>query len=350
MFDHDFLDPAGPIVRASQLPTPGLRSEFFTRARRKEFIALFRGIHVRADYWYTLDRHEQYRLRISAAVAADPDISVSRAPADPCISVSRNPADPRISVSRNPADPRIVVSHESAAALWHLPSVGPWPDKVHSIAARAGGGRSTATFVRHAVGLPNDPVTIAGMSVTSLARTVVDLSRSTPFPHAVAVADAALRRTMHPIRGLPRTSLTVDDLRVELAAVPLRLGTARAARVIDFASPLADRPGESLSRVSMHEAGIEPPELQVELRGRSGKLYIVDFWWRRLRKIGEFDGRAKYSDPEFLRGRTPERALLDEKMREDDLRAADNGMCRWGWEIAVSPSRLRAHLAAAGIH
>jgi len=328
MLDHDFLEAIGPIVRTSQLPTPGLRSEFFARARRREYIALFRGSHVRAEYWHTLDRHGQYRLRVTAAAASDPAL---RAPGDT-------------------ADQRIVVSHESAAALWRLPSVGPWPTRVHALVPTARGGRSTAVFVRHAVGLPADLVTIDGMLVTSLARTVVDLSRSAPFPHAVAVVDAALRRTKHPIRGLPRTTMTADDLRAELATVPVRLGTARAARVIDFANPLADRPGESLSRVSMHEAGIEPPELQVELRGRSGILYVVDFYWRRLRKIGEFDGRGKYSDPEFLRGRTPERALLDEKKREDDLRAADNGMCRWGWEIAVSPSLLRAHLAAAGIH
>jgi len=328
MLDHDFLEAIGPIVRTSRLATPGLRSEFFARARRGEYLALFRGTCVRADYWRTLDRHGQYRLRVTAAAASGPTLSASG----------------------DSADQRVVISHESAAALWRLPSVGPWPKRVHSIAPLARGGRSTQTFVRHAVGLPNDLVTIEGVLVTSLARTVVDLSRSAPFPHAVTVADAALRRTKHPIRGLPRTSLTVKDLRVELAAVPLRLGTARAARVIDFANPLADRPGESLSRVSMHEAGIEMPELQVALRGRSGKLYIVDFYWRRLRKIGEFDGRGKYSDPEFLRGRTPERALLDEKVREDDLRAADNGMCRWGWEIAVSPSLLRAHLAAAGIH
>ena len=328
MLDHDFLGAIGPIVRTSKLPTPGLRSEFFARAQRGEYIALFRGTHVRAEFWHTLDRHGQYRLRVTAAAAS-----------------SQGNSGTIMS-----SDAGIVISHESAAALWRLPSVGPWPKKVHSIAPLARGGRSTQTFVRHAVGLPNDLVTIEGMLVTSLARTVVDLSRSAPFPHAVTVADAALRRTKHPIRGLPQTALILNDLRLELAAVPLRLGTARAARVIEFANPLADRPGESLSRVSMHEAGIEAPELQVELRGRSGKVYIVDFYWRRLRKIGEFDGRGKYSDPVFLRGRTPERALLDEKAREDDLRAADNGMCRWGWEIAVSPSLLRAHLAAAGIH
>ena len=317
MLEADFLDSLGPIIHTNHLLVPGHRSEFFARARRGEFIALFRGIHVRADHWRTLDRHEKYRVRVQAAVHDDPTA---------------------------------VVSHESAAALWRLPAVGAWPERVHVLVPRATGGRSSMSTVRHAVGIPDDVVTINGVRATTLARTVVDLCRTGPFPHSVAVADAALRRTAHPVAGVPRTTLMTADLREELVGVPTRLGSARASRVIEFASPLADRPGESLSRVSMHLAGVEAPELQVEVKGSSGRRYVVDFWWPRFATIGEFDGKDKYSDPQFLRGRTPERALLDEKAREDDLRATGRGMSRWGWAIAVSPQRLRTHLAAAGVH
>ncbi|MES2170719.1 MAG: hypothetical protein V4479_08355 [Actinomycetota bacterium] len=75
----------------------------------------------------------------------------------------------------------------------------------------------------------------------------------------------------------------------------------------------------------------------------------MDFYWPELRHIGEFDGEFKYSDPRFLRGRTPERALMDEKRREDDLRATDCRFSRWGWKTAISPSKLRTLLVAAGI-
>jgi hypothetical protein len=88
---------------------------------------------------------------------------------------------------------------------------------------------------------------------------------------------------------------------------------------------------------------------KVALAGASGRIYIVDFWWPQFNMIGEFDGDAKYTDPEFLRGRTPEQALLDEKLREDDLRAAGHGMCRWRWSTAMSVHSLHAHLRAAGI-
>jgi len=99
----------------------------------------------------------------------------------------------------------------------------------------------------------------------------------------------------------------------------------------------------------MRSAGIPTPELQVELYGASGKRYFADFYWRDLRLIGEFDGVAKYKDPKFLRGRTPEQALLDEKTREDDLRAAQHGFSRWGWDVALSPARLAAQLRKAGV-
>ena len=100
----------------------------------------------------------------------------------------------------------------------------------------------------------------------------------------------------------------------------------------------------------MFSAGISMPQLQVELFGASGKRYFADFYWPELRLIGEFDGVAKYKDPEFLRGRTPEQALLDEKAREDDLRAARHGFSRWGWGVATSPSRLSTQLRAAGAY
>ena len=152
-----------------------------------------------------------------------------------------------------------------------------------------------------------------------------------------------------PSGGVPNTSLGRVDLYSELAGVPLRQGTAKIREVIEFADGAADRPGESLSRVSMVRAGITMPLLQAPLRGASGKQYFVDFWWPTFNVIGEFDGRDKYRLPEFLRGRTPEQALHDEKLREDDLRAAGHGMSRWLWEVAVSPRKLAAHLAIAGV-
>jgi hypothetical protein len=305
------------IILARDIEVAGDRSAFFKRVRDRELVRLYRGVYISAEAWQGLDRHDRYRARIIAAAHYAP--------------------------------PGLVFSHHSAAALWRLPSVGPWPDKAHVLVPVAAGGRSDSMFVRHTVGVPDSVWSIDGLSVTSLARTVVDLASIFSFGQAVSIADAALHRNEHPVDGVPRTFLTRDELHRELERVPMRHGSARARRAIDFADGAADRPGESMSRVSIRAAGLTMPQLQVPLRGASGRIWTVDFWWPEFSHIGEFDGRDKYVNPEFLRGRTPEEAVYDEKLREDDLREAGHGMSRWPWAVAISPQLIRAKLVAAGI-
>lgn len=308
---HDYL------VLTRTLTVAGDRSAFYAGVRRGEFVRLARGVYVPTATWTAADRHEKYRWSVRAAAAT--------------------------------AERDLVVSHESAAALWRLPALGAWPTTVHEVTDAARGGRSTGLLTRHTSGIPHGLVRLEGIRATGLARTVVDVARTSSFAAGVVVADAALRRAAPPAPVVPAACITHEDLLQELGAIPIRQGSARALKTIEFADGRADRPGESISRVNMHLAGISPPQLQVRLYGASGRLYYVDFWWEGCSMIGEFDGQDKYSNPEFLRGRTPQQALLDEKYREDDLRAAGRGMSRWGWDIAVSQTRLRAHLFAAGI-
>lgn len=300
-----------------QLPTPSERYAFFASVARGELVALFQGVYIRASLWNAMSVDQRYRARVKAVSLVAP--------------------------------PGTVFSHHSAAAVWRLPLVGSWPTRAHALVARAAGGRSTSMLERHTVGFPRESVSIDQLMVTTLARTVADMAACTDFASGVALADAALRRTAHPLASVPRTSVTRHDLIRELDQIPLTHGSAKARRVIEFADGKSDRPGESVSRANMQCLGIPMPQLQVAVKGASGQDYIVDFWWPEFNMIGEFDGNAKYTDPEFLRGRTPERALIDEKRREDDLRAAGHGMTRWHWQIACSPNRLRAHLLAAGI-
>ncbi|WP_167047241.1 hypothetical protein [Salinibacterium sp. ZJ454] len=317
MLDLSHAEWRDHLILSRELATPGERSAFFGRARKGEFVAVARGVYVTAEQWAALDQDARYRARVKAAAAA--------------------------------ADRMLVFSHHSATAIWELPWVGAWPEQVHVVDESAVGGRSTASVVRHTVGIPQDTVAIDGLAVTSLARTIVDMARVSSFAKAVTVADAALRRTRHPRAGVPRTFLTRDDLDQELGTVPLRHGSVKARQVIEFADGAADRPGESLSRANMRIAGLTMPQLQVPIAGASGRIYYVDFWWPEFNLAGEFDGKGKYTDPAFMQGRTPEQVLYDEKLREDDIRRADHGMSRWPWHVAISPTRLAAHLRAAGV-
>lgn len=305
------------LVLAREQRSLGARSELYSRVGRGELVAVTRGAFVTADAWAALDADSRYRARVKATAAV--------------------------------ASRQLVFSHHSAAALWRLPIVGRWPNQVHVVQEPSGGGRSSASVARHTVGIPVELEAIDGLTVTGLARTIVDCCTVLPFGPAVAMADAALRRTGHPIDDAPRTTLSVADLVREASALHLRQSSAKVAKVIGFADGAADRPGESLSRVSMFRAGITMPQLQVELFGASGRRYFVDFWWEKFGVIGEFDGEGKYRNSVYLRGRTPEQALLDEKDREDDLRAAGHGMVRWKWDVARSPRLLAIKLNRAGV-
>lgn len=305
------------LILMRQCVSSGERSAVLKRHHDGELVPIARGAYLNAALWASLEPDARYRARIGAVAET--------------------------------LNCGAVFSHESAAALWRLPWVGQWPTRVHTSGPGAPGGRSCRSVFRHTTGVPNASEIIDDLVVTSLAKTVVDVACTSSFGTAVAVADAALRRTAHPVDGVPATQLTRAELLDELADIPLRHGSARARAVIEFADGRADRPGESMSRVSMLRAGLRAPQLQVPLTGRSGRRWIVDFWWPVDDLIGEFDGKAKYTDPEFLRGRTGQQALLDEKFREDDLRAVGHGMSRWGWDVAVSPGRLRAQLLAAGL-
>lgn len=72
----------------------------------------------------------------------------------------------------------------------------------------------------------------------------------------------------------------------------------------------------------------------------------TDFEWPEERLCGEFDGLAKYRRVEYLQGRTPSEAVIDEKRREDRIRATGRGVIRWTWTEISSPAKFEAFLSA----
>lgn len=278
------------------------------RATRGELRRVHHGVYATEQDWSRWNSEERYRARVFG-----------------------------IGQSRR-SD--VVLQGYSAAALWRLPIIGAWPAEVHLLTEKAAGGRSHARIRRHAVGFEHAGITtIDGLHVTGAARTVIDLAAVAPFMTAVATADFALH-----------TELTTrGELATLLQTMGRFRGSARAARVVDFSTPLAESVAESASRVTMARCRFPEPELQKEFWGPNGEHAFVDHWFRGVRTIGEVDGRSKFEDPRFLRGRSPEQALWDEKQREDWLRLQSDGFGRWDWSIAVSPRRLTQRLLEMGV-
>lgn len=297
---------ADSLILARDHTGRAARAELERAVRRGHLVRVIEGVYVAAATWNGLDDVARHLVRAHAA--------------------------------QHIRQRRLVFSHWTAAAAWELPLVDAPPESVHAVAERATGGRTDDHLVRHCVGIP--PVTQVrhGLEVTDLARTVVDFARVAAFPAALVVADAALARDGQLDRG---------RLVAELGP-PGQRGIARVTRVVALADGLSGSPGESVSRASMSVASIPTPILQHRFDDAEGEMY-VDFWWPEFNLIGEFDGAVKYDDPAFLAGRTPQQALLDEKTREDRLRALGPRVTRWRWTVARSPARLRAQLLGAGI-
>ena len=277
--------------------------------RRGEMVAVRSGAFVSAAVWNALTETERRRLEVAAAADA----------------------------SRS----RLVMSHRSAAVVWGVPLLGRHDGLVHVRTTVAAGTRTEHAFRKHAVADPEQHVVSrSGLLVTSLARTVVDLTLSESFASGVVAVDWALR-----------AGVEQDGLRSVLDEVAPKQGRRRSERAIDFGDARAGSVGESWSRTQMEEAGLVMPVLQEGFTDHLGLIGYVDFYWPAVRLVGEFDGLGKLTDPGMLGGLTPREALANEKRREDRLRTSSRrpAVTRWLWEVLLRRGALPALLMAAGV-
>ncbi|MDJ0323397.1 type IV toxin-antitoxin system AbiEi family antitoxin domain-containing protein [Cryobacterium sp. PH31-AA6] len=314
----------GGLIPAAALRESGLNSHAVEAlVRDGSLVRPRRGLYVQGETWRSADPDERYRLyvRATAAVAARP----------------------------------IVVSHLSAASMHGLPTIGHWPRTVHTLDLDASGGSSAQHQTSHRGGPDPELQVIAGVLVTSLARTLIDVAAATSFLVGVVMIDDALRVDQERVAAAARrgillpAALTKADLFAELAAVNPRFGARQADRAIEFANALSANGGESMSRVRIFQLGFEVPELQVPFRNIEGSDYWVDYYWRRVRKIGEFDGMQKYTRGRVLAGRDPGEVVWREKRREDALRRHSDSFDRWDWDTAFSPVLFDRFLRDRGV-
>ena len=126
-------------------------------------------------------------------------------------------------------------------------------------------------------------------------------------------------------------------------------GIARARGALAFSDARSGSAGESCSRVGIWRISLSAPTLQQEFRDAQGLIGLTDFFWPELGIVGEFDGRGKYLREEFAKGRSVAQIVIDEKTREDRLRALDLGVVRWGWSEALDLRALESKLRGAGV-
>jgi hypothetical protein len=283
----------------------GVRSGALVRIRH--------GVYTDGTAWKGLKAWEQYRLRIQAAAETF-------------------------------ESPTIFARH-SAASVWAIPTIG-LHHPVQALTLKNDGGRSRAGVRRHFA----DPSGLAvvrrdGLLVTGRIRTVLDLAAFTPFAEAVPALDHVLR----PDPALRLPALTKDELAEGIGPNYTKAARHRIHTALAFADPLSGSAGESYSRCLIHLGGFEAPVLQQAVHDSDGLVGYTDFYWKQTRVVGEFDGVEKYLKPEYLKGRSASQAVVDEKRREDRIRATGANVVRWVWADLMEPGRLERKLAAAGV-
>lgn len=222
--------------------------------------------------------------------------------------------------------PGTVASHRSAALIHGLDLLDTGAGQPVAM-TRPPGGTSSRTGrpgVRlHIAALPDEHVTSwRGLPITSVARTVIDLARSSPFLAGVVAADSALR--------------TKQTSKAELLSVSKACtgwpGIQVARRVVAFCDAHSESALESIARVAFRNHGLPPPELQVWVGNATETIGRADFLWRAYRTVAEADGAIKYADPA--------RAMAQLK-RDARLRAAGFEVVHFTWpEITRSPARV----------
>jgi Transcriptional regulator, AbiEi antitoxin/Protein of unknown function (DUF559) len=214
-----------------------------------------------------------------------------------------------------PANVLAAASHESAAVLHGLDLLERLPEELVTLTRppHARGSRAGAKDLKvHAARLYPEHLTKRyGLPVTSVARTVVDLARTSPFKNGVVAADCSLH--------------TGKTTREELASVLARCtgwpGAQNAGRVVAFSDHRCESVLESCARVLFDARGLPAPELQVDV---GGVEYIgrVDFYWRRYLTIAEADGLLKYADT---------RRAVDQLERDQLLREVGYKVVHFTW-------------------
>lgn len=248
--------------------------------------------------------------------------------------VDRDPAGEhalRVAAVLAIARPGPVGSHRSAALIHGLDLLAPWQGDGAITVTRPvglGSGTGRAGVHVHVAALPGGHVTVrGGVRVTSVARTVVDLARTSPFRDGVVVADSALRK------GLA----SKDELLAVVADCAKWPGIQHARLVVDFCDGQSESVLESISRVAFRDHGLPAPELQVWVGGEeTGVVGRADFLWRRHQTIGEADGAVKYADTT---------RAISQLRRDAELRRAGFQVVHFTWyEINKVPHQVAASI------
>lgn len=224
----------------------------------------------------------------------------------------------------------VVMSHHTAAIAHTGTSWGVDLDTIHLTRVDGRGGRQEAGVAFH-VGavVPDDDVCLVnGRPATVPTRAAVESCSLSDVEAGMVTASFIIRTC----------GCTIEQLRERMHRHERWPGMLNVRLSLGRAEPECESVGEVRSLYLLANYGLPRPEIQRELR-RSGLLVArPDFLWPAFCHVGEFDGLMKYGRLNPWSGADVGLVLVEEKRREDAIRALGLGMSRWVWSD-LAPAR-----------
>ena len=212
----------------------------------------------------------------------------------------------------------VALSHTTALLAHGVAVWGAALDRVHVTRLDDGASREEKD-VKHHVGKvgPADVTQVGGLPVMAVPRAVIEAASILETQSALVSADSSMFRKL----------CTPDDLRAAFEACHHWPGSQKIHVVLNRMDGRHESVGETRSDYLFWRHGLPQPVPQWKVYDYNGIFVArLDFAWPELGVWGEFDGQGKYL--KFLKqGQRPEDAVIEEKNRENLVRALTGWMC-----------------------
>ncbi|ORC02138.1 hypothetical protein [Mycobacterium persicum] len=135
--------------------------------------------------------------------------------------------------------------------------------------------------------LADDEITrVAGLPVTTLARTAYDLGRHLPRGQAVARLDALMRAT----------PFSTEDVLLLATRYPGARGVRRLRAAVPLVDAGAASPRETWLRLLLIDAGFPTPSTQIPVQKDWRLIAMLDMGWEKYQVAAEYDGDQHRTD------------------------------------------------------
>jgi hypothetical protein len=128
---------------------------------------------------------------------------------------------------------------------------------------------------------------IAGMALTTPARTAFDLGRRLGLEHGVQRIDALMNAT----------HLKVAEVEAVIARHPGVRGLVQLRQTLDLVDGGAESPYESLTRLLLIKAGFPRPQTQITVIDDDGNVWRIDMGWPEYLVGVDFEGAHHWTNP-----------------------------------------------------